>query len=209
MFRVEDRPANAGPEIAVALANASQPSLYCTPQTFSYTIFSTSIPGGATVTSNPSQAGTNTWDSGYLSYTFTSPTEHSALSSDSVVIDTDTDVDGLADVVDPDDDNDSWGLGNPLWFRDDIELFVGTDPLKPCADDFIADNEADDKWPPDLNDDRAANILDRARMVVQLLSGVYDQRFDLNGDGLLNIQDRIIELLYVLEFQETGACPSL
>ncbi len=88
-------------------------------------------------------------------------------------------------------------------------MAIGTDPLIPCADDSIADNEADDKWPPDLNDDQAANILDRARMVSQLLSQVYDQRFDLNDDGLLNIFDRLIELLYVLEFQETGVCPSL
>ncbi len=101
------------------------------------------------------------------------------------------------------------GLGDPLWFRDEIELAVGTDPLNPCADDTIADNEADDKWPPDLNDDQAINILDRARMVAQLLSLVYDQRFDLNDDGQLGIQDRAIEVLYMLEFQKTGVCPSL
>ncbi len=108
-----------------------------------------------------------------------------------------------------DSDGDSLGFGNPLWFRDEIELAIGTDPLNPCPDDTIPDNEADDKWAPDLNDDQAANILDRARMVSQLLSGVYDQRFDLNDDGVLNIQDRLIELLYVLEFQKTGVCPSL
>ena len=209
LFRVEDRPANQGPEISVTLANASMPSLYCTPQTFSYTIFSNSIPGGATVSTTPSQADTYSWDSRYLSYTFTGPTEHSAISIDSVVIDTDTDSDGLADVVDPDKDNDSWGLGDPLWFRDDIELFVGTDPLNPCADDTTRDNEADDKWPPDFNDDQAINILDRARIVAQILSGVYDQRLDLNANGALNIQDRAIELLYLLEFRETGSCPSL
>ena len=100
-------------------------------------------------------------------------------------------------------------LGNPLWFRNDIELAVGTDPLNPCADDTIADNEADDKWPPDLNDDQAVNIADRSRIVFELLSGIYDQRYDLNADGVLDIRDRAIEVLYVLEFQQTGACPSL
>ncbi len=122
---------------------------------------------------------------------------------------TDTDGDGLGDACDPDDDNDSLGLGDPLWFRDEIELFVGTDPLNPCADDTIDDNEADDKWPPDFSDDQAVNIQDRARIVSQLLSGIYDQRFDLNADGVVNIQDRAIEVLYVMKFQETGACPSL
>lgn len=105
-----------------------------------------------------------------------------------------------------DSDCDSLGLGNPLWFRDSIEIFVGTDPFNACADDTIKDNEADDKWPPDLNDDQAVNIIDRARYVSQLLSGIYDQRFDLNADGVLSIQDRAIEVLYVLEFQVTGSC---
>jgi len=108
-----------------------------------------------------------------------------------------------------DSDGDSLGLGNPLWFRDGIELFVGTDPFNPCADDTITDNEADDKWPPDLNDDQAVNIADRARMVFELLSGSYDQRFDLNADGVVDIGDRAIEVLYVLEYQVTGTCPSL
>ena len=109
----------------------------------------------------------------------------------------------------PDIDGDSLGLGNPLWFRDEIELFVGTDPLNPCADDTIDDNEVDDKWPPDFSDDQAVNIQDRARIVSQILSGIYSQRFDLNADGVLNIGDRAIEVLYLLEFQKTGVCPSL
>ena len=100
-------------------------------------------------------------------------------------------------------------MGDPLWLRDEIELFVGTDPLEPCADDDTPDNEADDKWPPDFSDDQAVNIQDRARIVSQILSGLYNQRFDLNADGVLNIGDRAIEILYVLEFQKTLSCPSL
>ncbi len=46
-------------------------------------------------------------------------------------------------------------------------------------------------------------------MVSQILSQVYDQRLDLNADAALNIGDRAIEVLYVLEFQVTGTCPSL
>ncbi len=101
------------------------------------------------------------------------------------------------------------GLGDPLWLRDEIELFVGTDPLNPRADDTIADNEADDKWAPDFNDDQAVNIQDRGRMVSQIISGIYEQRFDLNANGVLENQDRAIGVLYVLEFQKTGVCTSL
>ncbi len=47
-------------------------------------------------------------------------------------------------------------------------------------------------------------------MVSQLLWGTYAQRFDLNADGVLDIQDRAIEVLYVLEFQSLGGvCTSL
>ena len=279
LFVLDDLPQNQGTLIAVSLVNASMPSLYCTPQTFAYTIFATSIPSGATVVTNPTQSGTYIFNASYLSFSFEGiQNEHTASASDSVVIGTDTDADGLADTIDncpndfnpdqldgdgdgvgnvcdncpgtanaaqtdsdgdgpgnacdncpndsnpaqtdtdsdglgnpcdPDNDNDSLGLGNPLWLRDDVELFVGTDPLKPCADDNTADNEADDKWPPDFNDDQAVNIVDRGRMVSQVISGIYEQRFDLNANGVLDNQDRAIGVLYMLEFQKTLSCPSL
>ena len=81
--------------------------------------------------------------------------------------------------------------------------------MKPCADTPTADDEADDMWGPDLDGSQSVQVIDRARMVSQLMSGVYHQRFDLNADGALNVQDRAIEVLYVLEFQKTGTCPSL
>ncbi len=46
-------------------------------------------------------------------------------------------------------------------------------------------------------------------MVSGVLSRVYDQRLDFNADSALNILDRAIQVLYVLEFQQTGSCPSL
>lgn len=61
------------------------------------------------------------------------------------------------------------------------EIVIGTDPFDDCADTSTPDDEAVDKLPADLNDDQAINILDRARMVFQLLSLTYDQRFDLNA----------------------------
>ena len=101
-------------------------------------------------------------------------------------------------------------MGDPLWFRDSIERFVGTDPFSPCANTATPDDEADDKQAVDLNDDQVVGVLDRARMVSQLLSGTYAQRFDLNADGVLDIQDRAIEVLYVLNFQPLGGtCTSL
>lgn len=83
-----------------------------------------------------------------------------------------------------DSDGDSLGLGDPLWFRDSIELFVGTDPFSPCPADNTRDNELDDRMPADLNDDQAINILDRARIVLNLL--VSNQGVDNDGDGLID-----------------------
>jgi subtilisin-like proprotein convertase family protein len=51
---------------------------------------------------------------------------------------TDTDSDGACDAGDPDDDNDS--------FDDDVEDYVGTDPLDDCPD-----GPSDDAWPLDNN----------------------------------------------------------
>ncbi len=214
LFRVDKLPQNQGTEIAINMINASMPSNYCTPQTFSYTIFGTSSPGGASIITNPGP-GTYTWNSAYLSYSFTGITnEHTSGSSDSVLIGaataTPTPTATATPIPGADSDADSLGLGDPLWFRDEIELFIGTDPLDPCADTATPDDEADDKLAVDLNDDQAIGVLDRALLVSQLLSGTYRQRYDLNADGVLAIQDRAIVVLYVLNFQPLGGtCTSL
>lgn len=79
-------------------------------------------------------------------------------------------------------------------FSDCEEAFVGTDPLDPCADTPDPDDEADDKWPADLNDDQIVNVLD----IVQLTPPTfgtsppdpnYTTRKDLNGDGAISILD--------------------
>ncbi len=96
----------------------------------------------------------------------------------------DTDSDSVINACDDDDDNDSLGLGSPLWFRDEIEVFVGTDPQNPCPADDTPDNELDDRMPADLNDDQAVNILDRARIVLNLLTT--NQGVDNDGDGSID-----------------------
>ena len=125
----------------------------------------------------------------------------------------DTDGDALGDACDLDDDNDSLGMnrvetsgacttdgaGLPT-FRDCIELFVGTDPLDPCADTITANDEAVDKMPADLNDDQKVDGSDRELMRLAIAddrSGVYHQRFDLNADGAVNATDRAITGLYI------------
>jgi len=37
---------------------------------------------------------------------------------------------------------------------------IGTHPQDPCADTPDPDDEADDKWPPDFDDNMVINVLD-------------------------------------------------
>ena len=66
----------------------------------------------------------------------------------------DTDGDGTGDSCDPDDDDDSLGLGDPsgLFFRDDVELFLGTLSLSACPTTGAPDDEDPDAWGPDFDD---------------------------------------------------------
>ena len=66
----------------------------------------------------------------------------------------DTDGDGLGNACDPDDDDDSLALGDPfgLFFRDDVELFLGTLPLIACPATSTPDDEDPDALGPDFDD---------------------------------------------------------
>jgi hypothetical protein len=59
----------------------------------------------------------------------------------------------------------------------------GTDPNDACADTSTTNDEADDKWPPDFNDDQFVLIGDVLAMKPVFLSFApgppYDPRFDL------------------------------
>jgi len=125
----------------------------------------------------------------------------------------DTDRDGTPDVSDADDDNDSLGIGaiqsgggcdtagvpQPR-FRDCIEVFIGTDPFRPCASTATANDEAVDAVPADLNDDRVINATDRTLMMLAIKNynaGSYNPRYDLNASNSLNVTDRTIIVLYL------------
>ena len=120
----------------------------------------------------------------------------------------DSDGDGLGDACDTDDDNDSRGQAKiavvgscqtagtalPI-FRDCIELFVGTNPLDACADTTKANDEAVDKVPADLNDDRKVNSTDVTLMKQAVKAGgqgKYDKRYDLDASGQVDNADLAI-----------------
>ena len=66
----------------------------------------------------------------------------------------DSDGDGLGNACDPDDDDDSLGIGDAfgLFFRDDVELFLGTLPLVACAATAAPNDEDPDAVGPDWDD---------------------------------------------------------
>jgi hypothetical protein len=99
-----------------------------------------------------------------------------------------------------------------IW-SDAAEAYLGTDPTKPCAQDSPANNEIIDNWPLDFDDNRVVNGSDwlkvalavntggsrainmggngdgttttSATITLPLVGTAYQQRFDLNFDGLL------------------------
>ena len=60
--------------------------------------------------------------------------------------------DSLGGACDPDDDNDGW--------PDTSEASIGTDSLDNCASTTGQNDEADDRWPADLNDDKFSDGTD-------------------------------------------------
>jgi len=96
-------------------------------------------------------------------------------------VEDDNDNDGMLDPADLDDDNDG--------FEDDDEAHVGTDPWDACRDDA-----SDDAWPPDINIDTWANILDVLLFKPVIMTPVPPgpARFDLNADNNINILDVLL-----------------
>ena len=84
---------------------------------------------------------------------------------------------GVADA-----DDDGW--------CDARESFVGTGTGKACANDSTPDNEADDGIPVDFDDNQSVNIVDRARIVAEIIAGTNSARFDLDSNGFVAIADR-------------------
>jgi hypothetical protein len=92
-----------------------------------------------------------------------------------------------------DSDGDSLGLGGGggPYFRDDIETFIGTDPLDNCADTATPNDERGpaygeplSPWPPDFNDTGKVTVADLVYFKYHYLSAPnYLARYDLNGSG--------------------------
>jgi hypothetical protein len=79
-------------------------------------------------------------------------------------------------------------------FLDGDESYMGTDPNWECPATTAGDDETVDSWPPDFNDDTFVDILDVSRMAAQRFGSGrgdpdYDPRYDLNGDGFIDITD--------------------
>ncbi len=166
----------------------------CTPMDYTITHWGFASPSGNPVMTNPDPApaleGTYTWSVEYYSAPLP-PGEHTVITSDDVLIGPDADGDGIPDPSDPDDDNDSQGLGDSfgLFFRDEVELFMGTMPLVACAATPATDDEDPDALGPDFDDSQDVDGSD-AFLFAQRFgteSGVpppvgkltYIQRFDI------------------------------
>jgi len=94
------------------------------------------------------------------------------------------------DVVSKDVDSDGDGFTNGK------EVSIGTDPFQRCASTTTLNDEADDRWPADLNDDKRLNRADIdtfnspiARMNTLVGQTNYSKRWDLNADGTINLTD--------------------
>ena len=78
-------------------------------------------------------------------------------------------------------------------FETTTESFVGTDPNDACADTEAVNDEADDKWPTDMNDNQRTNTLDVAFYVGNLNTFApgppYTVRLDLTLNGIVNTLD--------------------
>jgi len=108
------------------------------------------------------------------------------------------DWDGCHDSPGDDYDGDSLGqvngqTGFPI-FWDEVEVYLGTDPTDACPDD-----SSDDAWPPDINIDTWANILDVLLYKPVIMTSVPPgpARFDLNADGYINILDVLLYKAYL------------
>jgi hypothetical protein len=109
--------------------------------------------------------------------------------------------DGIGDECDEsDDDSKSQGPGVGF-FRDSVELFVGTDPLDDCADTPTPNDETGvgvSPWPPDFNDNGFTDIGDLVALADHwtYLGNPYGIRHDLNANGMCDIGDLVALATY-------------
>lgn len=99
----------------------------------------------------------------------------------------DRDIDGLGDVCDADDDNDSPPSYPDDW-TDGIESYLGTDSLDNCPD-----NTQHDAWPPDTDKNGTVNQTDLLPLKVAYGSSAggvgWNRRVDFDANGTINMLD--------------------
>ncbi len=124
----------------------------------------------------------------------------------------DTDLDGVGDYCDLDDDDDSkigsgnttrvasagpcptGGAAHPI-FGDCVELFIGTDPMLACAATPTKNDEPVDPYPLDVNDDGFVDIIGD----ISVVTGHFDEaptpanvRYDFTSDGFIDVIGDIV-----------------
>ena len=98
----------------------------------------------------------------------------------------DPDGDTVLNAADTDDDNDG--------FSDVNEQYMSTDELDDCPT-----SSAHDAWPPDFNKSTRVDVIDALFFGSPILSGEYDRRFDLNGNGVVNIIDVLVLAPFMMQ----------
>jgi hypothetical protein len=108
----------------------------------------------------------------------------------------DEDDDDIGDECE-DEDGDSlhFRTGVRYNWRDSVELYVGTSRTDGCADTTAANNEDDDKWPPDFDDNRAVNTTDLFvlfSLYGDVSANASRQRADFDMSGVVDDDDFVI-----------------
>jgi subtilisin family serine protease len=105
-------------------------------------------------------------------------------------------------------DGDSLGQGPGAgFFRDSVELFIGTDPADDCADSDTPNDETgvgESPWGPDFNDTGKATSGDLQLFAQHYVNAAtYDVRYDLNASGgpKITVGDLVVFAYYYL-----GSC---
>jgi hypothetical protein len=89
-----------------------------------------------------------------------------------------------------DSDGDSFGMrdySGRLWFRDEVEVFIGTNPYDACS------GPGQDAWPPDTNHNAAVDVLDVVLFMGHIGSLesdlAYLRRLDIDANREINVLD--------------------